>query len=84
MRFCRNCVISSKIYCVSNNFEKCIKCVRFNRDYNLAISFALIKKNYNEQLHLKKEVRKTYIKLSRLKKRLNFLKNKEKEIILTK
>jgi len=43
MRLCRNCTMSSKIYCVNNNFEKCVKCVRFNCNYNLAISFTLIK-----------------------------------------
>jgi len=84
IRSCRNCAMSSNIYYVSNNFEKSMKCVRFSRNYNLAISSTSIKRIYNEQLRLKKEVRETRIKLNRLKKQLNFLKDKEKEIILTK
>ncbi len=35
-------------------------------------------------MRLKKEVRNTHTKLSRLKKQLNFLKNKEKKIIVIK
>ncbi len=84
MRSCRNCTISSKIYCVNNNFKKCVKCVRFNRDCNLTISFTLIKKIYKKRMRLKKEVCDARTKLSRLKKQLNFLKNKKKEMIVTK
>jgi len=84
MRFCRNCTMSNKTYCVSNNFKKCVKCVRLNCNYNLTISFTSIKQIYKERLRLKKEVRKARTKLSRLKRQLNFLKNKEKEIIVTK
>ena len=35
-------------------------------------------------MRLKKEVREAYTKLSRLKKKLNFLENKKKEMIVTK
>jgi len=84
MRSCRNCAMFNKTYCVNNNFEKYVKYVRLNRNYNLAILFTLIKQIYKKRLRLKKEVRKTRIKLSRLKKQLNFLKDKEKEIIITK
>jgi len=84
MRFCRNCTISSKTYCVSNNSKKCVKCVRSSRNYDLAISFASIKRIYEERMRLKKEVREARIKLSRLKKQLNFLENKKKEMIVTK
>ncbi len=84
MRSCRNCAMFNKTYCVNNNFEKCVKYVRLNRNYNLAILFTLIKQIYKKILRLKKEVRKTRIKLSCLKKQLNFLKDKEKEIFITK
>ncbi len=84
MRFCRNCAMSSKVYCVNDNFKKCIKCVRLNRNYNLAILSISIKRIYEKRLRLKKEMREACAKLSRLKKQLNFLKNKEKEIIVTK
>jgi len=84
MRFCRNYTMSSKIYCVSNNFKKCIKCVRFSRNYNLTISSILIKRIYKERMRLKKKVRNAHAKLSRLEKQLDFLKNKKKEIIVTK
>ncbi len=84
MCFCRNCTISSKTCCINNNFKKCIKCVQSNRNYNLTISSILIKQIYKEQIRLKKEVRNVYTKLSRLKKQFNFLKNKKKEIIITK
>ncbi len=84
MRSCRNCAMSSKIYCVNNDFKKCIKCVRFNRNYNLTIFSTLIKRIYEKRMRLKKEMREARVKLSRLKKQLNFLKNKKKEMIVTK
>ncbi len=56
MRPCCNCAISSKIYCVNNDFKKCVKCVRFSRNYNLAIFSTSIKRIYKEQMRLKKEV----------------------------
>jgi len=68
MRPCRNCAMSNRIYCVSNNFKKCVKCVRFSRDYDLAIFFASIKRIYEKRMRLKKEVREAHAKLSRLKK----------------
>ncbi len=68
MRSCRNCTMSSKIYCVSNDFKKCVKCVRSSRDYNLTISSTLIKKIYKKRIRLKKEMRDVRAKLSRLKK----------------
>ncbi len=73
MRLCRNCAISSKVYCVSDNFKKCVKCVRLNRDYNLTILSTSIKQVYKKRLRLKKEMRKAHNKLNRLKKQLNFL-----------
>jgi len=71
--------MSNKVYCVSNNFEKCVKCVRLNYDYNLTILSTLIKRIYKKKLRLKKEMREVRIKLSRLKKQLNFLKIKRKK-----
>ncbi len=84
MRSCRNCATSSKIYCVSNDFEKCVKCVQFSRDCDLAISSTSIKRIYEKRMRLKKEVREARTKLSRLKKQLNFLENKKKKMIVTK
>ncbi len=55
-----------------------------NCNCNLTISSILIKQIYKEQMRLKKEVRNARAKLSRLKKQLNFLKNKKKKIIVTK
>jgi len=84
MRPCRNCATSSKVYCVGNDFKKCVKCVRSSRDCDLAISSTSIKRIYKKRMRLKKEVRETRAKLSRLKKQLDFLKNKKKEMIVTK
>ncbi len=84
MHFYCNCVISNKIYCVSNNFKKYIKYIQSNRNYNLTILSTLIKQIYKKQLRLKKEMRKARAKLSCLKRQLNFLEDKEKEIIVTK
>ncbi len=84
MRFCRNCAMSNKTCCVNNNFEKCVKCVRLNRSYDLTILSTLIKRIYEKRLRLKKEMREAYIKLSRLKKQLNSLENKEKKTIVIK
>jgi len=84
MRFCCNCTMFSKTYCVNNDFKKCVKCVRSNRDCDLAIFSTLIKRIHGERMRLKKEVRDARTKLSRLKKQLDFLKNKKKEMIVTK
>jgi len=84
MRSCCNYTMSSKIYCVNNNSKKCVKCVRSNRNCDLTISFASIKRIHEERMRLKKEVRNARAKLSRLKKQLDFLKNKKKEMIVTK
>jgi len=84
MRPCHNCATSSKIYCVDDDFEKCVKCVRSSRDCDLAISPALIKRIHEKRMRLKKEVREARAKLSRLKKQLDFLENKKEEMIVTK
>ncbi len=84
MRSCCNCTMFNKIYCVNNDFKKCVKCVRFNRDYNLTISSILIKRIHRKRMRLKKEMRDARTKLSRLKKQLNFLKNKKKKMIVIK
>ncbi len=79
MRFYRNCAISNKIYYVSNNFEKCVKCVQSSCNCNLTILSTSIKRIYKKQLRLKKEMREVRIKLSRLKRQLDFLENKKKK-----
>ncbi len=84
MRPCRNCATSSKTYCVGDDSKKCVKCVRSSRDYDLAISSTSIKRIYEKRMRLKKEVREARAKLSRLKKQLDFLENKKKEMIVTK
>ena len=68
MRSCRNCTMFSKIYCVNNNFKKCVKYIRSSRNCDLTISSILIKQIDKEQMRLKKEVRNARTKLSRLKK----------------
>jgi len=84
MRSCRNCAMSSKTCYVSDNFKKFVKCMRSNRDCDLAILSTSIKRIYEKRLRLKKEMREARTKLNCLKKQLNFLKNKEKEMIVTK
>ncbi len=64
MRSCCNCTMSSKIYCINNNFKKCIKYMRSNCNYNLTIFFILIKCIYKHRIRLKKKVRNIYTKLS--------------------
>ena len=64
MRSCRNCAMSSKIYCVNKNFKKCVKCVRSSRDYDLTISSTSIKRIYEKRMRLKKEMREARAKLS--------------------
>jgi len=58
--------------------------VRSNCNYDLTISSTLIKRIYEKRMRLKKEVRDTRAKLSRLEKQLDFLENKKKKIIITK
>jgi len=53
MRSCRNCATSSKVYCVSDDFEKCVKCVRSNRDCDLTISSTSIKRIYEKRMRFK-------------------------------
>ncbi len=84
MRSCRNCAMSSKTYFVSDDFKKCVGCVRSSRGCDLAISSTSIKRIYEKRMRLKKEMRETRAKLSRLKKQLDFLENKKKEMIVTK
>ncbi len=84
MRFYRNCTMFNKVYCVNNDFKKCVKCVRSNRDYNLAIFLVLIKRIHEKRMRLKKEVCDACTKLSRLEKQLDFLENKKKKMIVTK
>ncbi len=67
MRSCRNCAMSSKVYCVSDNFKKCVKCMRSNHNYDLAISFTSIKRIHKKRLRLKKKMREAHTKLSCLK-----------------
>jgi len=55
MRSCCNCTMSSKIYCVNNNFKKCVKCVRSSRGCDLAISSTSIKRIHKERMRLKKK-----------------------------
>jgi len=57
--------------------------VQSDRNCNLAIFSVSIKQIYKKQIYLKKEMRDTRAKLSRLKKQLNFLKNKKKKKIVT-
>jgi len=52
MRFCRNCAMYNKTCCVNNNFKKCIKCVRLNRNYNLTILFTSIKHYFDKNFCL--------------------------------
>ncbi len=54
-----------------------------DRNCNLTISSASIKQIYRERMRLKKEIRDARAKLSRLKKQLDFLKNKKEKIIVT-
>jgi len=68
MRFCRNCAISNKTCCVSNNSKKYIKFVRSNCNRNLTMLSTSIKQVYNKRLRLKKEICEAHTKLSCLKK----------------
>jgi len=58
MRSYRNCAMSNKVYCVNNDFEKCVKCVRLSRDCNLTISSISIKRIHEKRLRLKKNCAK--------------------------
>ena len=57
IRSCRNCAMSNKVYCVNNDFEKCVKCVRLSRDCNLTISSISIKRIHEKRLRSKKNAR---------------------------
>jgi len=84
MRSCCNCAISNKTYYISDNFKKYIEYMRLSRNCNLTILSTSIKQIYKKKLRLKKEMCEARAKLCYLKKQLNSLKDKEKEIIITK
>jgi len=58
--------------------------VRSNHDCDLTVSFASIKRIHKKRMRLKKEVREAHAKLNQLKKQLDFLENKKKEMIVMK
>ena len=91
MRSCKNCV-SRDLFClIDEDSEKCTKCIRSQRTCDLTISSMTLKRIHNERVRMKKRIREARIRLQnemtkvqRFEKQLKFLKNQEKELIVSK
>jgi len=60
----KNYIKGSKNYLVKESLEKYTECIRSERDYDLAISLSTLRRIHNKRLRIRKEVRKTRIKLA--------------------
>jgi len=71
---CCNCIISSKIYCINNNFKKYIKYIQSSCNYNLTIFFILIKQIYLRANALKERSAQCVYKIKLTRKTTKFFK----------
>ena len=88
MRFCKNCSRSRVLCRIDDGSKKCVKCVSTDRICDLAISPIIIKRIQRERKKIREEVRKAraaaktvIVKMNRLKRQLETLKNQKKELI---
>ena len=88
MRFCKNCS-RSRVPCrIDDESKKCVKCVSTGRTCDLVISSIIIKRIQRERRKIREEVRKAravaktvIVKMNRLKRQLEALKNQKKKLI---
>ena len=84
MRPCKRCFSLEKTCTLDKTSKKCICCVEANKSYNLAISPIKFRRIHKERLRVRDAIREMKAKLYRLKHQLRQLKNKKKEIMLSK
>jgi len=84
MRFCKRCSSLRKTCILDETSKKCICCVKTSKLCDLAISPAKLRRIYKKRLRVRDAIREMKAKLYRLKHQLRQLKNKKKEMMLSK
>ncbi len=84
MRPCKRCSSLEKTCILNKMSKKCIYCVKTNKLYDLAISPIKFRRIYKKRLRVRDAIREIKTKLYQLKHQLQQLKNKKKEIMLSK
>ena len=88
MRPCKNCFRSRVLCRIGDESDKCVGCVSAGRICDLAILPTIIKRIQRERRKIREEVRKAraaakivIVKVNRLERQLEALKNQKKELI---
>jgi hypothetical protein len=84
MRSCKRCSSLEKTCILNETSKKCICCVKANKLYDLAISLIKFRRIHKKRLRVRDAIREMKTKLYRLKHQLRQLKNKKKEMMLSK
>ncbi len=84
MRLYKRCSSLEKTCTLGKMSKKYIYCVKVDKPYDLAISSTKLRRIHKERLRVRDAIREMKAKLYRLKHQLRQLKNKEKEIMLSK
>ncbi len=84
MRFYKRYSLLKKTCTLDKTSKKCICCVKANKPCDLAISPIKLRRIYKKRLRVCDAIREIKIKLYRLEHQLRQLKNKKKEIMLSK
>jgi hypothetical protein len=84
MRSCKRCSSLRKTCILDEMSKKCICCVKTSKPCDLTISPAKLRRIHKKRLRVRDAIREVKAKLYRLKHQLRQLKNKKKEIMLSK
>jgi hypothetical protein len=84
MRPCKRCSSLRKTCTLDEMLKKCICCVKTSKSCDLTISSAKFRRIYKKRLRVRDAIREMKTKLYRLKHQLRQLKNKKKEMMLSK
>ncbi len=84
MRSCKRCSSLRKTCTLDETSKKCICCVKASKSCDLAISLAKFRQIHKKRLRVRDAIREVETKLYRLKHQLRQLKNKKKEMVLSK
>ena len=82
MRLCKNCIRFKKSCHMSDEFEKCIKCVKTSRPCNLIfLNIRKYKKLNAKHKILKETLRQLYEKSSKILRELNEIEEKQQKMM---
>jgi hypothetical protein len=84
MRSCKRCSSLKKTCTLDEMSKKCICCVKASKPCDLTISSAKFRRIHKKRLRVRDAIREVKTKLYRLKHQLRQLKNKKKEMMLSK